>query len=251
MKISKLSVLMAGAFSLIATPTFAADNSPWSYKGSNGPENWGALSKDYELCKTGMMQSPVDLAASNARADVSLFVSYKTGPLSILNNGHTIQANFAKGSSMTSGTMQFNLLQVHFHTPSEEAVNGKRYPMVGHFVHADDKGQLAVLGVMFEEGAVNAELDKLISAAPTQKADATTVAGVTLDPNGLLPSSLDVYRFQGSLTTPPCSEGVNWHVAKQAVSASKAQLDALYKIMGDNARPIQPLNGRLLTAPAN
>lgn len=247
MKTVKTTLLAMGAAALVAAPAVAAE---WSYEGATGPENWGSLDEKYELCSKGLMQSPIDLAETNARADVSVFTSYQPGPLTILNNGHTIQANFAAGSSMTSGTMQFDLLQVHFHTPSEEVMHGEQYPMVAHFVHADADGQLAVLGVLFEIGAANAELDKLIKVAPTTKTDAQTIAGVTLDPNKMLPDDLDVFRFQGSLTTPPCSEGVNWHVAKDTVSMSAEQLRALGGIMGDNARPVQPLNGRLLVAPA-
>ncbi|WP_128891177.1 carbonic anhydrase [Erythrobacter sp. HKB08] len=239
---------LAGACALaVAGTAMAAD---WSYEGATGPDNWGSLSPDYELCGKGLMQSPIDLAEANARGDVSVFTAYAPGPLTILNNGHTVQANFAAGSKLTSGTMQFDLIQVHFHTPSEEVMHGEQYPMVAHFVHADSDGNLAVLGVLFEEGAANGELQKLVDAAPATKTAPRTVGGVTIDPNGMLPDDLDVYRFQGSLTTPPCSEGVNWHVAKDTVEASAEQLDAMRAIMGDNARPVQPLNGRLLVAPA-
>ncbi|WP_114520925.1 carbonic anhydrase family protein [Altererythrobacter sp. ZODW24] len=235
--------------SLAVSPVLAADGADWGYEGPTGPENWGELAPEYAKCATGLMQSPIDLAEANARAEVSVFTDYAPGPLTILNNGHTVQANFAAGSALTSGTMQFNLLQVHFHTPSEEVMHGEQYPMVAHFVHADADSNLAVLGVLFHVGEANPEIAKLIAAAPTTKTDAKTVPGVTLDPNGMLPGNLDVYRFQGSLTTPPCSEGVNWHVAKETVSISADQLAALTSIMGDNARPVQPLNGRLLVAP--
>lgn len=247
MKSLKSVLLGMGGAALVATPVLAAE---WSYEGVTGPENWGSLDEKYELCAKGLMQSPIDLAAANARADVSVFTSYQPGPLTILNNGHTVQAHFAAGSKMTSGTMQFELLQVHFHTPSEEVMHGQQYPMVAHFVHSDDDGNLAVLGVLFEIGAANAELAKVIAAAPKVRTDAAPVAGVTIDPSRMLPGDLDVYRFQGSLTTPPCSEGVNWHVAKDTVTMSAEQLRALGGIMGNNARPVQPLNGRLLVAPA-
>ena len=243
--------LVFAAALAITGPALASDGNSWSYEGATGPQAWGDLSDDYALCKVGKMQSPIDLAQSNARGTISALTDYRPGPLTVLNNGHTVQVNFAAGSTLTSGVMQFNLLQVHFHTPSEEAVNGKRYPMVAHFVHADSAGRLAVLGILFEEGAENPELAKIIAAAPKSRADAKTVAGVTLDPNGLLPGDLEVYRFMGSLTTPPCSEGVNWHVAHTPVTASPAQLAALKAIMGDNARPVQPLNGRLVVAPAH
>ncbi|GAA4642785.1 carbonic anhydrase [Pontixanthobacter gangjinensis] len=242
----KFGVAAAATVSLAGT-ALATD---WSYEGATGPENWGSLDPAFEKCSSGLMQSPIDLAEANARADVSVFTDYQPGPLTILNNGHTVEARFAEGSKLTSGTMQFNLLQVHFHTPSEEVMHGQQYPMVAHFVHADATGKLAVLGVLFEIGDANAELAKIIEAAPATKADPRAVSDVTLDPNGMLPDDLDVFRFQGSLTTPPCSEGVNWHVAKDTVTMSEDQLRSLGGIMGNNARPVQDLNGRLLVAPA-
>ncbi|MBV7256423.1 carbonic anhydrase family protein [Pacificimonas sp. WHA3] len=228
----------------------AATAADWGYEGPAGPASWGDLSAEYEMCKIGRMQSPIDLAAANAQGDVHVSVAYDAGALTVLNNGHTVQANFDAGSTMTSGDMTFDLVQVHFHTPSEEAIAGKRYPMVGHFVHADSEGRLAVLGILFEEGAANAELQKIVDAAPADKTPAHTISGTMIDPNGMLPGDMGVYRFQGSLTTPPCSEGVNWHVVKQPVTASASQLAAMTDIMGNNARPLQPLHGRLVVAPA-
>lgn len=249
-KSAKLVLIAALTASGMGTgAAWAAEGSSWGYHGDTGPEHWSDISAEYELCRSGLMQSPIDLAQDNARGEVNVNTKYKPGSLNILNNGHTVQVNVAEGSTLTSGTMQFTLLQIHFHTPSEEAVNGQRYPMDAHFVHSDANGNLAVLGILFEEGAENQELAKVVAAAPTDKADAVTYADISFDPNELLPESLDVYRFQGSLTTPPCSEGVNWHVAKQPVTASKAQLDAIHAIIGDNARPLQPANGRLIIAP--
>ncbi len=244
-KLIKTGISFAALTALAGT----AAAQDWGYDRATGPERWGSLSPEYELCDRGMMQSPIDLAEANARGDVSVFTDYRPGPLNIANKGPAIQAEFAGGSTLTSGTMQFNLLQVHFHTPSEEVMHGQQYPMVAHFVHADDEGNLAVLGVLFEIGAANSELDKLIAAAPRTKSDTRAVSGVTFDPNMLLPDDLDVFRFQGSLTTPPCSEGVNWHVVKDTVTMSEGQLRAMSRVMGNNARPVQPLNGRLLVAP--
>ena len=119
--------------------------------------------------------------------------------------------------------------------------------MVAHFVHADHAGNLAVLGVLFEEGAHNPELDKIVKAAPAQQSAPQTL-GVTLNPALLLPADLSVWRYDGSLTTPPCSEGVRWHVANHPVTASAAQIAAIHAIVRDNARPIQPRNGRVLVA---
>ena len=235
---------------LVATgPALAAEPGAYGYGADNGPEKWGQLSAAYALCERGDMQSPIDLSGANARADVELEIVYQAGPLTVSNKGLTVQADFAPGSSMTSGGTAFNLIQIHFHTPSEHAVTGKRYPLTGHFVHASDDGRLGVLGVMFEEGAANAELAKILAATPAAKSGPRTVVDKTIDPRGMLPSDRAVYRYMGSLTTPPCSEGVNWHVLQDPITASAGQIAAFEKLMGDNARPVRALNNRLVVAP--
>jgi len=220
----------------------------WTYEGETGPEHWGELSDGYKACKQGRMQSPIDLGGADAQIPFSVRANYRPGQLTILNNGHTVQVNFPEGSILSSGISHYKLVQVHFHTPSEETVYGVPYPMVAHFVHVDYAGNYAVLGVLFEEGAPNRELDKIIRAAPRTEQAARAVPGVTLDPARLLPARLPVWRYDGSLTTPPCTEGVRWHVAVNPVQASAAQIAALHAIIGNNARPIQPRHGRMLVA---
>lgn len=228
-----------------------ANGGHWTYEGETGPDHWGDLSEDYKQCKVGHMQSPIDLGGADVQGRFSVRAAYRPGQLTILNNGHTVQVNFPEGSILSSGISHYKLLQVHFHTPSEEMIYGVPYPMVAHFVHVDYAGNLAVLGVLFEEGANNPELDKIIRAAPREEQAARPVSGVTLDPAKLLPPSLAVWRFDGSLTTPPCSEGVRWHVAMKPVQASAAQIAAIHSIIGDNARPIQPRHGRLVVSGAD
>lgn len=237
------------AIGLLTTPAVAQD---WSYEGPAGADRWGGLSVDFEMCERGIMQSPIDLGQANATGEVEVSVDWQEGPLTILNNGHTVQANFAPGSVMMSGGKTFNLVQVHFHTPSEHAIDGERFPLTAHFVHASDAGELAVLGVMYVAGNSHSEMQKLVDAAPAEKAAVATVDGVILDPDMLLPESDDdmqVYRYMGSLTTPPCSEGVNWHVVPEPVEVGAEQIAAMESVMGMNARPLQLLNGRLLVAP--
>ncbi len=225
--------------------SFVSDES-WTYE---APNKWADVSPSYEACRAGDMQSPIDLAYTNAVANVDMSLNYNKNPLNVLNNGHTIQANFLNGSSITSGERAFALVQVHFHTPSEHLISGKSYPLVAHFVHVSQDGALAVVGVMFDEGHANAELQKIIDAAPKEKAEARTLPNVMLDPNKLLPDEVSVFRYMGSLTTPPCSEGVNWHVVEKSAEASAEQIKAFADIMGNNARPIMPLNNRLLVKP--
>lgn len=220
----------------------------WGYDGFDGPEHWGHLDAGYRLCGTGQSQSPIDLGMANTVASVMVQTDYKRGPLTVLNNGHTVQVNFDGAAGLMSSNHRYSLKQVHFHTPSEHVINGRRYPLEAHFVHADEYGKLAVLGVLFEEGPTNLELAKVIVAAPRRESAPKTVEGFSFDPRALLPASLEVYRYMGSLTTPPCSEGVNWHVAAQPITASASQMADLMEIMGNNARPVQAFNERLLIA---
>lgn len=247
MKSLKSVLLGVGAAALVAAPVLAAD---WSYEGATGPEYWGSLDPEYEKCSSGIMQSPIDLAQANSFGNINVLTSYRPGPFTVENKGYTIQVNFAPGSRLVSGAMSYDLLQVHFHTQSEETLHGEPYPMIAHFVHANDAGQLAVLGVFFEEGAENKELAKFLHAVPLIKSEPITIADATINPRSMVPISLDVYRYQGSLTTPPCTEGVSWHIATHTLEASSEQLQKMRDIMGNNARPVQPLNGRLLVAPA-
>ena len=223
----------------------------WSYSGENGPENWGALSEDFRQCQAGHMQSPVDLGGAEFGGKFTVRAAYRSGGLTILDNGHTVQVNFPEGSVLTSGIARYKLVQMHFHTPSEETIYGIPYPMVAHFVHTDHAGNLAVLAVLFEEGAHNPELDKVIRAAPPFARAPQIVSGVQFDPARLLPANLAVYRYEGSLTTPPCTEGVRWHIATHRAAAGAGQIAAIHAIVGDNARPVQPLHGRLLVAGAD
>lgn len=223
----------------------------WSYEDAGGPEAWGNLSEEFAACSKGHMQSPIDLGGAAIAPGFTVKASYRPGPLIILNNGHTVQVSVPAGSTLTSGISRYKLLQLHFHTPSEETVYGIHYPMVAHFVHVDYAGNLAVLAVLFEEGPPNPELAKIIKAAPRGEAPERTMEGISFDPSRLLPDNLSVYRYEGSLTTPPCTEGVRWHVVRQRTTASAEQIASLHLIMGDNARPTQPLYGRVLVAGAD
>lgn len=234
------------AATLLASPTaFASGKAQWKYSGHEGPEFWGELAPDFTTCAKGMNQSPIDLKGTIDADLPPIKFDYATQASEILNNGHTIQANFAPGSTIKVDGMDFELKQVHFHTPSENLINGKSYPLEGHLVHANKDGHLAVVAVMYNEGKANAGLAALWKQMP---AEAGSPVALTAKVNGknLLPAKRDYYRFSGSLTTPPCSEGVRWLVMKNQATASRAQIEQFSQAMHHptNNRPVQPVNGR-------
>lgn len=227
-----------------------AEGVEWAYSGEMGPENWGALDAGYEVCAKGVMQSPVDLAAANAVGELKLEPSYNAVPLKVTNTGHTILLDGQGGGAFTEAGVRFDLVQAHFHAPSEHTIDGKTYPAELHLVHKSESGDLAVLGVLIEEGAESDALVPLANA-PKEVGGEAEIPGATFDAGAYLPKDAAIYRYSGSLTTPPCSEGVAWHVFQQPVTASAEQIAALTAAMGhENARPVQGLNGRLLVGPA-
>jgi len=225
----------------------------WTYAGAEGPDHWGGLSPDFAACSSGRMQSPIDIASAATGLAVGApghDIAYQDVPLSILHNGHTVQMNYAPGSSMSIEGQQYDLLQFHFHAPSEHTVDGKAFPMEVHFVHKDSHGGLAVIGVMIEEGAANAALADAWAHLPGHEAAETTIADVSINAGAILPPDGRYHHYKGSLTTPPCSEGVRWFVLSQPISMSAAQIEKFEAAAAPNARPVQPLNSRLMIGPA-
>jgi carbonic anhydrase len=206
------------------------------------------MSKEYSLCGSGKEQSPINISGATTADLPTIQFDYKPGSLEILNNGHTIQVNRTAGSSITVAGEKYELLQFHFHTPSENTVNGDHFPMEMHLVHKNAKGQLAVVGVFSKAGAKNTVLDKAWSHMPNHPGDKIKVASVSINAADLLPADRSYYRFAGSLTTPPCSEGVKWMVMKNPTEASKAQIAKFTDVIGVNARPVQAINSRTLAA---
>jgi carbonic anhydrase len=251
MKIMKIAVTACAMMACAGVALASGSKSHWTYEGHEGPEHWGDLAAEYATCASGKMQSPIDLAEVDANGSANYTVEYKSSGLMILNNGHTVQFNIDNGSKLTENGVDYSLLQVHFHAPSEHVMKAEHHPLEAHFVHKSADGVLSVLGVFIDEGAENAALGKVIAHMPKDVAEAKAIAGVDIDVNELLPQDRSIYRYQGSLTTPPCSEGVNWHVLSHSITASKAQIAALSQVLHMNARPAQALNGRLLIAPAN
>lgn len=234
-------LLYAGYANAAETPTH------WTYEGAEGPEHWGELADAYKACTLGKNQSPINLDSQHEiEAELSpLAQAYQAGGKEVLNNGHTIQINYDPGSTLTLDGHDYELKQFHFHAPSENQIDGKTYPMEAHLVHADKDGNLAVVAVMFEEGAdANAGLQQFWQQMPKEAAQ-TVALNNKVDVSALLPADRDYYRFNGSLTTPPCTEGVVWLVMKQPVVASADQVKMFADIMGHpNNRPVQTVNAR-------
>ena len=215
----------------------------WGYAGDNGPEHWG---DNFPVCAKGKKQSPLNIVGPFEKSKDALSVSYKEGPLKIINNGHTIQVNVEPGSTLTINKEQYDLLQFHFHRPSEEQIDGKNSAMVAHFVHKSKAGKLAVIGVLLNEGKENPAIKTLWNNLPPNEGEEHVPPKVKFDPSTMLPQSLAHYAYEGSLTTPPCTEGVNFYILKTQVDLSKAQVAKFpFKL---NARPVQNLNGRKISA---
>jgi carbonic anhydrase len=231
---------------LCASTTFAAENrAHWTYEGPSGPDKWGDLDAADQACSIGHQQSPVDLTGSIAARQSALKINWTKRPETIVNNGHTIQLNFPEGDRLNVGDRSYKLTQFHFHHPSEHLVDGKGFAMEAHFVHSADGGGLAVVGVLIVPGRPNAVFRKIISTMP-QEEGPPVPADHAIDPNGLLPPGRAYYHYEGSLTTPPCSESVDWLVLAQRIEVAEEDIARFAKLYPMNARPVQKLERRFI-----
>jgi len=222
----------------------------FSYEGEGGPSTWGELAPGWEACAEGDEQSPIDIPEGvPAREYAALEVDYASSALNILNNGHTVQVNYDAGSKITLAGTEYALRQFHFHAHSEHQVAGRSWPLELHLVHQNAQGGLAVVGIFIKEGAENAALANVFDNLPATLGAAKTVPGATVQAEAFWPSDHAMWRYDGSLTTPPCSEGVKWHVLRTPIEASSAQIASFTRLFHDNARPIQQLAGRVINAP--
>jgi carbonic anhydrase len=230
---------------LLPALTAAAEHAHWGYEGEHGPRHWGELSEEFAACKLGTHQSPIDIQRTKKTALPAIAFHYKLSPLTVVDNGHTIQVKVAAGSSIEVGGTTYELVQFHFHRRSEEKVKGKAFAMDAHLVHRDAAGKLAVVAVLLEPGAANPALEAVLRNVSPGEGERSP-AGVSIDPASLLPAERGHYTFTGSLTTPPCSEGVTWFVLKAPVQVSAEQVAAFSKRYPHNARPVQPLGDRVV-----
>ena len=243
MKIGRILVLTAASLCLAATGAVADGHHHFGYEGKEAPKFWGDLNPEWSVCKTGHNQSPIDIKDAVAVKEYRGINFHYTGEAKdVINNGHTIQANFKEGSWLELEGKRFELLQAHFHTPSEYTFDGKHFPMVAHIVHKAADGQMLVVGVMFQEGVRNTVVGKVFMEAPREKDKSKPVAKIDL--KTLVADFNAYYRLSGSLTTPPCTEGVIWIIGKHPITASKEQMDKFTSIIGWNNRPMLKPNGR-------
>lgn len=224
-----------------------ASHTHWSYGSDTGPDRWGSLDPAYSFCSLGKKQSPIDLVNAEPRPLPEIEFDYKTSAINIVNHGNSIQINVDPGSSITVERASYQLVQFHFHHHSEHKVAGQYQPMEMHFVHSNDKDELAVVGVFLIAGQANAALAPIWQNLPEQPAPEKTLPG-TVDLAALLPKRRTTWRYSGSLTTPPCSEGVSWFVMTDGVEVSTEQIAKFGAIYPNNFRPVQPLNDRMLVS---
>ena len=246
--IGSMAAACAATLMLVAGTAATAEEHAkhWSYSGANGPDHWGAEDPAFAACSNGTRQSPIDIETAATASLPPINFAYKAFPLTVTDTHHTFQVNVHQGSGgITVGADHYELVQFHFHRPSEEQIHGKHYAMVAHLVHKNDKGELAVVAVLIHQGAANEVLKPIFDNFPAEGTE-SKVAGTDADPMQLLPAKHGYYTFEGSLTTPPCSEHVRWFVLKTPVQASAQQVGQFAARYPHNARPTQPLNARNL-----
>lgn len=230
---------------LCAANSFGAENHHWTYDGETGPDRWGSLDAANAACSVGSQESPLDIVEPISARLPPLDIRWRKPPDKIVNNGHTVQLNFAEGNTLIVGGRSYVLTQFHFHHPSEHLVGGKTSAMEAHFVHAAKGGRLAVLGVFIAPGKANAVFHKIVSTMPAEEGPPVG-ADPAIDTNRLLPAGRTYYQYEGSLTTPPCTETVDWFVLTDKLEVAKADILGFAKLYPMNARPVQNRQRRFI-----
>ncbi len=217
----------------------------WSYEGETGPAHWARLRPDYAACATGKRQSPIDIRDGIRVNLEAIRFDYKPMQFRIVDTGHSVQVNLGEGSSLAVMGKRYVLQQFHFHRPSEERVNGRLYDMSVHLVHRNEEGQLAVVAVLLEKGVDHPLIQTLLNNLPLEQ-DSEMAPEEPIDPSRLLPENRAYWTYMGSLTTPPCTEGVLWMVMKQPLQVGAEQVAIFSRVFRNNSRPLQAQNGRLI-----
>jgi carbonic anhydrase len=244
-------VVLAAAL-VMPSNLLAQWKTPWDYEGPRGADHWSEIDPAYAACNSGKEQSPIDIRDAEKANLPPLRFEYKSEPLKyLINNGKTIRVNYHdspdSGSFMTVGEKRYQLTQFHFHHPSEETINGKAYAMEVHFMHQASNGAIVGVTVFVKQGKGNATVHQLWDHMPMTESKEIEIAGVEINPAKLLPRNTAYYQYIGSVTAPPCTEGVTWYVLKTPIEISAEQIEAFAKLYTHDARPVQPLNGRVVT----
>ena len=249
-RLAAVAVVLVASSICIRYAAMAQEHSAheWGYSGSEGPAHWGDLGPEFATCKTGHSQSPVNIVGAQSAVLPAIQFEYKTSALHIVNNGHTIEIDYAPGSFIRVGGMRYELKQFHFHHPSEETIKGKRFPIELHLVHSDANGNFAVVSVLLEEGPANPLVETLWGHAPKTPGPEKADDDLQINVADLLPADHRYFTFAGSLTTPPCTEDVSWFVLKTPVTISKKQVATFAAIYPYDERPTQSVNGRKVLA---
>lgn len=237
-------LLLGLGMAVVASAVLAKAEPAWTYRGELGAERWADLKREWAVCRQGRRQSPIDIVASQPGPAAPLQFDYQPAPLRIVNDGHTVRVRFGKGSTLRLGGETLTLQQFHFHTPGGDKLRGEEFPLGMHFLHKGASGRLVSLVLLFRQGAENPALQALLPHMPVAGVPEQTLAQVRVNAAQWLPANKAYYRYEGSLTAPPCTEGVLWLVMKQPLEVSAGQLAALHRLFPDNARPTQALHGR-------
>ena len=244
-------VLLVVAAALVPAALRAQWKTHWTYEGATGAEHWGDLDPEYAACKVGKEQSPIDIRNVEKAELPALRFEYKSGPLKyLINNGYTIRVNYhdtpGSGNFLIVGSKRYQLTQFHFHRPSEEYIHGKPYDMEVHLMHAASDGKIVGVTVFLKAGSANSTIQQIWDHMPKTESKEQEIASVEVNPAELLPHDVAYYTYMGSVTAPPCTEGVTWFVLKTPVEISPEEIDAFAKLYPHDVRPVQPLNGRVV-----
>ncbi len=232
------------------TAMFLSEGEPkpyaqWKYEGELGQKNWSKLDERFSTCKDGLNQSPIDITTVIKAELTPLIFEEKSKATTFRNDGNLLQVTFQGGNYVYVDNIKYGLKQINFHTPSENKIDGKSFPMEAQLIHSDAKNNIAIISVFFEEASDNFVLNRLLRNLPENENETQNIKSEVFAYE-ILPSTKDYYRFNGSLTTPPCTEGVKWIVMKTPVELSKSQLNDFTKVISNNARDIQDINARII-----
>lgn len=242
-------ILLAGALTLLPATSWAQWRTSWSYDGAKGPGHWAQLDSGYAICASGKRQSPIDIRETKKAKLPALRFAYMSGPVNIVNNGYVaVRVDYKPGNGniLTVGGKRYELTQFHFHHPGEEKIDGKSADMVLHLMHQAADGEIVGVAVPLIRGKANAAIAQLWDHMPQNPGPYHVVPGLSVDPAGMLPTRLSYYRYDGSVSAPPCNEPVTWFVLKTPVEISADEIAAFAELYPHDVRPVQPLNGRVV-----